>query len=108
MATSKAADFLGTGWAFPPRFGAGATVMVSAEADIHESLIVLLSTRPGERVMHPTFGCGLQALVFEEFSIGFATQARELVASAIARFETRVTVQLIAVYADAEQQGLLV
>jgi phage baseplate assembly protein W len=107
MAMSKAAAYLGTGWAFPPRFGNGRTVMVGAEADIAESLYVLMATRPGERVMHPTYGCGLDALVFEEFTTGLVTQVRQLVARAIAAFEPRVIVQLVAVYADPGDPALL-
>ncbi|MGC7532208.1 GPW/gp25 family protein, partial [Pandoraea pneumonica] len=70
MSTDK--SFLGTGWAFPPRFGdsadIGRTQMVEAEADIRESLGIILSTVPGERIMQPTFGCGIKAYVFEEIS----------------------------------------
>ena len=107
MASSKAAAFLGTGWAFPPRFGDGRTVMVSAEQDIAESLVLLLSTRPGERVMHPTFGCGLHALVFEAVTAGLTTQVRQLVGRAIAEFEPRVRVELITVHADPGEPGLV-
>ena len=41
-------------------------VMVSDTVDIAESLRILLSTYPGERVMLPTYGCGLRRMVFED------------------------------------------
>lgn len=107
-AMQKPRSFLGTGWCFPPQFGrSGGTVMVSNEEDIRESLLILLSTRPGERVMHPTYGCGLQTLVFENISESLKTKVKEMVARAIAQFETRVSVELINVLTDALGDALL-
>ena len=66
---AKQKSFLGTGWAFPVQFvrseaDCGA-VMASEVPDIEESLTILLSTRPGERVMRPAYGCGFEDLMFE-------------------------------------------
>ena len=60
-------DFLGRGWAFPPSFDphTGDVQMVQAEADIVESLRILMSTRPGERIMQPDYGCRIHDLVFD-------------------------------------------
>jgi hypothetical protein len=48
-------DFLGIGWSFPPEFNQteGKLAMTTDVEDINNSLIILLSTRPGERVMFP-------------------------------------------------------
>jgi phage baseplate assembly protein W len=48
--------FLGTGWSFPPQFDLRhrGAVTVSEEEDIEQSLVILLSTHPGERVMQPS------------------------------------------------------
>ena len=43
---------------------AGGVAMVSDEAAVRQSIIMLLSTRPGERVMRPDYGCPLHRLVF--------------------------------------------
>ena len=49
-------SFLGTGWSFPPEFNPyGSVKKVSDEEDIRESLVILLSTSPGERIMQPTY-----------------------------------------------------
>jgi phage baseplate assembly protein W len=62
-------SFLGTGWNFPPEFSKrGNVIMVSAEEDIRQSLFILLSTSPGERVMQPNFGCGLKNQVYENIN----------------------------------------
>ena len=38
--------------------------MVQDDASIRQSLLLLLSTSPGERVMRPDYGCYLRRLVF--------------------------------------------
>ena len=60
--------FLGIGWSFPPTFGdkGGEVALVSGTQDIQQSLQILLSTQPGERVMEDTFGCALDSVLFEE------------------------------------------
>ncbi|HUG26165.1 GPW/gp25 family protein [Piscinibacter sp.] len=87
------ARFLGTGWSFPPAFDwrTKEAVMVSQEQDIEESLRILLSTVPGERVMQPSYGCGLQRMVFENINESTLTEIRSLVEKAVLFFEVRIT-----------------
>ena len=68
MATTTEQSFLGTGWSFPPAFDRATTQveMISGEADVLQSLQIILSTRPGERFMQPDFGCDLSEFLFEE------------------------------------------
>jgi phage baseplate assembly protein W len=94
-------SFLGTGWGFPPEFQIHGTVKpVSAEEDIQESLYILLSTNPGERVMQPTYGCGLKTQIFEEINETAVTVMIDLVRRAILFFEPRVIVETITVESD--------
>ncbi|MDE1460672.1 GPW/gp25 family protein [Spartinivicinus poritis] len=87
-------SFLGKGWGFPIKFdhheGRIITRMVSLEDDIRESLKILFSTRPGERIMHPEFGCGLHNLVFDELSLATRTKIVNLIENAILEFEHRI------------------
>jgi phage baseplate assembly protein W len=102
-------NFLGTGWAFPPAFD-GRTlqaVMVSDEQDVRESLRILLSTVPGERVMHPTYGCGLRRMVFEQVTESLLTEIRSLVEKAVLFFEQRITLERIDFDTDALFDGVL-
>jgi hypothetical protein len=97
-------NFLGRGWSFPPRFDPRTkeAVMVSAADDIAESLWILLSTSPGERVMVPAYGCGLRRMVFEEATEQTITEMKELIRKAILFFEPRITLNRIdAQLADA-------
>ena len=100
-------SFLGTGWGFPPEFNRhGSARKVAAEDDIHESLFILLSTNPGERVMQPTYGCGLKSQVFEEINETAVIVMVDLVRRAILFFEPRVIVESIRVDSDNQEDIL--
>lgn len=96
--------FLGQGWAFPPAFepASGAAAMVSAADDINQSLRILFETRPGERVMHPTFGCRIHDHVFDPMNAPTMRGMESAIARAILFFEPRITVDRLSVtVADA-------
>jgi phage baseplate assembly protein W len=86
-------SFLGTGWSFPPRFSPfdRNVEMVSGDKDIRESLRIIFSTSPGERLMHPSFGCGLKKMVFEHINETVKTQLKDLIERAVLFFEPRIT-----------------
>jgi phage baseplate assembly protein W len=65
---------------------------VSDDDAIRQSLLLLLSTRPGERVMRPAYGCDLDRLVFSPNDDTSAGLAMHLVQQAVARWEPRVDV----------------
>jgi phage baseplate assembly protein W len=90
-------SFLGTGWGFPPAFRKDppGVQMLSDEEDIRSSLEILLSTRPGERVMRPGYGCNLDELVFEPLTTTFKTYIRDLIQTAILYHEPRIDVDKI-------------
>jgi phage baseplate assembly protein W len=101
-------SFLGTGWSFPPRFNqdTGTVEMVSDEEDIVESLEIILSTRPAERMMQPDFGCELSQFIFEEMSQGTITGIRGTISDALLYHEPRIDVEEINID-ESEQDGLL-
>lgn len=104
-------SFLGRGWSFPPRFDSltGKLVMVSATDDIAESLRILFLTAPGERIMHPTYGCALRQLVFEPMTPGGVSAIQEAISRAILFFEPRIqAVDVTAQPVDWPQGKLLV
>jgi len=105
----NAIPFLGRGWRFPPTFSSHSSdvVMVDGENDIRESLFILLSTAQGERVMVPTYGCDLHRYVFAELTTGVMTEIRDMVATAILRWEPRIDVLDVSVTADPDEPGLM-
>lgn len=83
--------FLGTGWAFPVHLDdEGEMAMVSYEEDIRQAILLILETNPGERVMNPDFGAGLQALVFEPLNTTTLALARHRVEQALITWEPRI------------------
>lgn len=108
MALSK--SFLGTGWGFPPTFSnKSVTVgMLSDEADIESSLQILLSTRKGERVLRPDYGCNLDELVFEPLTTTFETYIKDLITTAILFYEPRIDVNKINLDDSGVYEGRIV
>ncbi|WP_209328736.1 GPW/gp25 family protein [Lunatimonas salinarum] len=90
-------EFLGKGWSFPPSFDhqAGEVNMLSGEADIKSSLAILLSTKLGERIMQPTFGCQLDELQFSPLNRTTVTYLADLIETAILYHEPRIGVEKI-------------
>lgn len=68
--------FLGKGWSFPPTLTEDGVDMVAYEQDIEQSLYVLLSTSPGERVNRYDYGCPLRKYTFEVMDTEIVTQMR--------------------------------
>ena len=103
-------SFLGTGWTFPPQFDqqAASVSMISDEEDIRSSLEILLSTRPGERVMQPRYGCNLDELLFEPLTTTFKTYMKDLIATAILYFEPRIEVNKIDMDETNELDGKVI
>lgn len=101
-------EYLGTGWGFPPSFAAnGDVALVSADEDIRQSLQILLSTRLGERVMQPTYGCNLDELLFEPLSATVASNIKELVRTAILYHEPRIRLERVDLQLDRDRQGVV-
>ncbi|MFF5422199.1 GPW/gp25 family protein, partial [Streptomyces misionensis] len=66
-------EFIGAGWAFPPRTDAtGSIALVRGEHELEESIRLILATSPGERPMRPEFGCGINDYVFAPADAGTA------------------------------------
>lgn len=102
-------QFLGTGWGFPPSFDwrTKETVMASQAQDVEQSLRILMGTTPGERVMHPSYGCDLQRMVFEVIDDSSITEIRDIVSKAVLFFEVRITLHSIQVDLEGLHDGVL-
>jgi len=107
MDTSK--SFLGRGWGFPPEFNRAtkAVNMLEDEADIKSSLGILLSTRLGERVMVPDYGCNLDELLFKPLTLTLKTFVIDLIKTAILYYEPRIDLNKIAIDPTDELEGVL-
>ncbi|MCA9541122.1 MAG: GPW/gp25 family protein [Myxococcales bacterium] len=92
----------------PAGLGTTATGQVEmAERDeaVRQAILLLLSTRPGERVMRPDYGCDLSHLAFAPNDATTAGLAAHAVRQALTRFEPRI--ELLAVDAVSDREGCL-
>ena len=102
-------SFLGRGWSFPPSFdnASGEVQMLKGADDIQSSLQVLLSTRLGERVMQPLFGCNLDVMVFDLMDTTLKTEMKALIEKAILFFEPRINIEKIEIDSKDNLNGVV-
>ncbi len=100
--------FLGTGWGFPVQRDADDQIALSAgDANIQQSIWIILSTARGERVMRPDFGCGIHDFVFAVSSAATSGQVADLVRQALILWEPRIDLEEVQVLADPDNPALL-
>ena len=105
----KNESFLGRGWAFPPAFNLelGTVETVSDEEDIKQSLRIIIETIPGERVMFPTFGCGIRRYVFESNDPTHRSMLKDSISDALLYNEPRIKLDKIDLTDDTLEYGLI-
>ncbi|MFT4924931.1 MAG: phage baseplate assembly protein W [Phenylobacterium sp.] len=98
-----------TGWSFPPTFHcAGAsTAMVTGPQQIKQALQLLFTTKRGERLNHPTYGCDLDQYLFEQVTAQLLIGIEYTISDAIHRYEPRIHSPVIAVAATEEAAFVL-
>ena len=101
--------WLGRGWAKPVRIdpATGSIALVTYENDVRESILTILGTAPGERVMRPDFGCGIHELVFEVIDVAALTRVQASVREALTRYEARIDILSVDTDPQEAADGLL-
>jgi phage baseplate assembly protein W len=106
-------EFLGVGWSFPVQPpppdppDRAAILLAHHEDSVRQSVWLILNTSPGERVMRPTFGCGLHESVF---SVGGETTAgtiADAVRLALTAWEPRLDLLDVDVTSEGQPAGTL-
>ena len=80
------------GMSFSPT---GGVEMVEERESVRQAVLLLLSTRSGERVMRPDYGCDLHKLVFSPNDDTTAGLAMHYVRQALERWEPRIVIERI-------------
>ena len=90
---------LGTGWNFPvaPDPRAGALLYMQGPDKVRQSIWIILDTEPGERVMRPTFGCGLRRYLMKPNTSSTRALIQHDVQLALSIFEPRIDLQEVRV-----------
>ena len=92
------------GWPLLPLpDGRGELHYPTLERSVRESIQVILSTRPGEQLMRPTFGGGLANFLTEPNTLTTRGRIRDLISAALERWEKRIILDRVDVEEVAEQ-----
>ena len=85
----------------------GKIAMVEGAGAVRQAVLLLLSTRPGERIMRPSYGCHLHRLVFAPNDYTSAGLAIHYVQQALQQWEPRVDVLHLDAAADPTAPSLM-
>ena len=86
-----AGDLYGRGLAFPLHVAPdGRLALTEGEANVRQSMCLILRTLPGERIMRQRFGCALDRYLFEPNTVTTLRLIQEEVKNAVLRWEPRV------------------
>jgi phage baseplate assembly protein W len=90
--------FLGQGWSFPVRPGPSGALDLAAGADkVREAIRIILDTEPGERIMRPTFGCGLRRYLMKPNTVATRALIQRDVERALTAWEPRIRLEAVTV-----------
>src|SRR5436853_1320416 len=96
-----AGKIFGRGISFPPRIGSDGRVAWSeGEANVRESIRVILMTELNERVRLPNFGGSLGLFLFEPNTVTTRHLIQDRITKALGQWEPRILVQAVAVDPD--------
>lgn len=97
----KPGQLFGRGISFPPRVGAdGRLVWSAGEANVRDSIRIILLTNQRERLRLPEFGGNLAQFLFEPNTVTTRHQIQERISRALAQWEPRVAVESVTVEPD--------
>ena len=97
-------NIIGSGFAYPLQIDAlGGTEISSDDANIRQSMMLILGTAPGERIMRPDFGCAIHDILFEPNTALTAAKIEYEIKRSLVEFEPRIAdIDVIAQPDDTE------
>ena len=91
-------SFLGKGLAYPFSLEKSSYIKMSEmEKNIEESIEIILSTKYGERIMNPNFGCRIHELIFSLNTVDTHNLIVYYVSEALKKWENRIVIENISV-----------
>jgi uncharacterized protein len=89
------AAHLGRGWRHPVLPRERELGLEAGAEKVRQAIWLVLDTEPGERVMRPTFGCGLRRYLMKPNTESLRALIQSDVATALARWEPRIEVRQV-------------
>ena len=105
MAKNK---IIGSGFSFPMQIDAlGGVAVTSDDENIRQSMMCIIGTAPGERIMRPTFGCAIHDILFEPNTAVTAAKIEYEVKRSLIEFEPRIgDIEVVDKRDDAELSSM--
>lgn len=100
--------FLGQGWRYPVTADSGFLAYAADAEKIAQSIWIILDTDPGERIMRPTFGCGLRRYLMQPNTHATRALIRHDVELALTHFEPRIRLTGVEVTAGNDPALVLI
>ena len=102
-------QLLGCGWGFPiePDPRAARLRYIAGPENVRQAIQIILETEPGERLMRPTFGCGLRRYLMKPNTPATRALIQGDVELSLAAFEPRIQVKNVSVDPDDEEPSLV-
>lgn len=75
----------------------------SLEESVRQSIRIILQTRPGERLMRPHYGGGLERYLHEPNTLTTRRQIRDLITGSLERWEPRILLDRVDVWEIEER-----
>ena len=89
---------LGKGWNFPVAPGQDGAIDYAQGPDkVMQAIRIILDTEPGERVMRPTFGCGLRRYLMKPNTVATRALIQNDVERSLGAWEPRIQLQAVTV-----------
>ena len=85
------------GWPFLPVPVGGALSYPALEPSVRDLIRIILTTRPGEQLMTPFFGAGLQNFLDEGNTVAVRREIQSTILDSLQQYEKRVTVDAVEV-----------
>jgi len=94
-----ALKILGNGWSFPirPEPRTKNLEYLAGREKVRQSILLILETEPGERIMRPDFGCGLRRHLMKPNTTATHALIRREVELALLAFEPRIRLEEVRV-----------
>ena len=101
----RAGDLYGRGLSFPLHVAPdGRLAVTEGEANVRQSMCLILRTIPGECLMRQAFGCPLDRFLFEPNTVTTLRLVQEEVKQALVRCEPRVRLDDVQVAVNERDQ----
>jgi uncharacterized protein len=88
------------GWPLLSAPQQGSLAYPALDESVRQMIKAILLTRPGEQLLHPEFGAGLEQFLHGPNTITTRRRIRDAIAAGLERWEPRITVDRVEVEAD--------